>query len=110
MNVRNSAKPGWFQEDGKYETVAASATAQVLGSTGAVNDYISHLIIKPATTSPGAVTLLDNAISIVIFPGGASSVSNLIPFIVPLDMYSVSGAWAITTGTDVSVIAVGIWV
>lgn len=90
-----------------YETVAASQTAQVIGATGAAGDYISHIIIVPATTSPGQVLLLDNATSITIFTGGASSVSNLIPFVVALDMVSTSGAWKITTGADVSVIAVG---
>lgn len=90
-----------------YETVAASQTAQVIGATGAAGDYISHIIVVPATTSPGQVLLLDNATSITIFTGGASSVSNLIPFVVALDMVSTSGAWKITTGANVSVIAVG---
>lgn len=91
----------------KYETVAASQTAQVLGGTGATGDYISHLVIIPATTSPGAVTLLDNATSIPVFVGGTSSITNLIPFAIPLGLKSVSGALKITTGTNVSVVAVG---
>ena len=91
----------------QYETVAASQTAQVIGATGATGDYISHLVIVPATTSPGNVLLLDNATSITIFAGGASSVSNLAPFVVYLGMTSVSGAWKVTTGANVSVIAVG---
>lgn len=91
----------------KYETVAASQTAQVLGSTGATSDYISGLLVIPATTSPGAIALLDNATSITVFTGGASSVSNLIPFFIPLGIKSVSGAWKVTTGTNVSVIGIG---
>jgi hypothetical protein len=91
----------------EYETVAASATAQVLGATGATGDLIKGVLIIPATTSPGSVTLLDNATSITIFTGGASSVSNLVPFMVPLGIKSVSGAWKITTSTNVSCIAVG---
>ena len=90
-----------------YETVAASQTAQILGSTGAIGDRVSHLVIIPATTSPGNVLLLDNATSITVFAGGASSVPSLIPFSVPLSMYSTSGAWKVTTGANVSVIAVG---
>lgn len=90
-----------------YETVAASQTAQVIGATGAAGDRISHILVVPATTSPGNVILLDNATSITVFAGGAASVSSLIPFTVALDMVSVSGAWKITTGTNVSVIAVG---
>jgi hypothetical protein len=92
---------------GEYETVAASATAQVIGATGATGDYISGLLITPATTSPGVVTLLDNATSIPVFVGGAASVTSLIPFYVPLGMISVSGAWKVTTGTNVSVVAIG---
>lgn len=92
---------------GEYETVAASATAQALGATGATGDWITGVLVIPATTSPGVVTLLDNAISIPIFVGGASSVSNLVPFFIPLNMKSVSGAWKITTGANVSVIGIG---
>ena len=91
----------------EYETVAASATAQVLGATGAAGDYINHILIIPATTSPGNVLLLDGATSITVFAGGASSVSSLVPFAVPLQMTSVSGAWKITTGSNVSVIGIG---
>lgn len=92
---------------GEYETVAAGATAQVLGATGAAGDYISHILVIPATTSPGNVLLLDNATSITVFAGGASSVSNLVPFTIPLGMISVSGAWKITTGSNVSCIGIG---
>lgn len=90
-----------------YETVAASQTAQVLGPTGATGDYVNFLLVIPATTSPGNVLLLDNATSITVFAGGASSVSNLIPFPIPIMAKSVSGAWKVTTGSNVSVIAVG---
>lgn len=92
---------------GEYETVAASQTAQALGATGATGDYISGVLVVPATTSPGNVLLLDNATSITIFAGGASSVSNLVPFFIPLGMISVSGAWKITTGANVSCIGIG---
>lgn len=91
----------------EYETVAASQTAQVLGATGGTGDYLAGLLIVPATTSPGAVSVLDNATSITVFAGGASSVSTLIPFFVPIGAKSVSGAWKVTTGANVSVVAVG---
>lgn len=92
---------------GSYETVAASQTAQALGATGATGDYISGLLVVPATTSPGNILLLDNATSITVFTGGATSVSNLVPFMIPLGMVSVSGAWKVTTGANVSVIGIG---
>lgn len=90
-----------------YETVAASQTAQALGATGAVGDFIAGILVIPATTSPGVVTLLDNATSIPVFVGGASSVSDLKPFMIPLGLKSVSGAWKITTGAAVSAIGIG---
>lgn len=90
-----------------YETVAASQTAQALGATGATGDYLSHCVVTPGTTSPGVVTILDNATTIVAFPGGASSVSNLVPFTIPMAAVSVSGAWKITTGANVTVVCVG---
>jgi hypothetical protein len=92
---------------GEYETVAASQTAQALGATGAVGDIITGVLVIPATTSPGSVALLDNATSITVFTGGAASVSNLVPFYIPLGINSTSGAWKITTGANVSCIAVG---
>ncbi len=96
---------------GEYETVAASATAQALGATGAAGDYLSGVLVVPASTSPGSVTLYDGSsspdVGITLFVGGASSVSNLVPFFIPLGMISLSGAWKITTGSNVSCIGTG---
>lgn len=92
----------------EYETVAASQTAQVIGSSAAATgDYIAGLLVVPATTAPGNVLLLDGATSITVFTGGTDSVSNLVPFLIPLGLESVSGAWKVTTGANVSVIAMG---
>lgn len=96
------------QYAGGYETVAASQTDQVMGSTGAAGDYLAGILIVPATTSPGAVSIKDGSgSSITIFTGGATSVSNLIPFIVPICGTSTNGAWKVTTGANVSAIASG---
>jgi len=92
----------------KYETVAASQTNQVLGGTGDIGDFLGHLLVIPATTSPGAVSIKDGSrTAVTVFAGGASSVSNLAPFCIPVQAKSFSGAWQVTTGADVSVIAVG---
>jgi hypothetical protein len=92
----------------EYETVAASQTTQALGATGATGDYLGGVLIIPATTSPGAVAIKDGAGSAVtIFAGGASSVTSLVPFFVPLGIKSGVGAWQITTGANVSAIGVG---
>lgn len=91
----------------EYETVAASQTAQVLGGAGAIGDLLNGLLVIPANLNPGNVIILDNAISITVFAGGTASVGGLIPFFIPLGVKSVSGAWKVTTGADVSVVAVG---
>lgn len=96
-----------FSQAVEYETVAASQTAQALGATGATGDYIEGVLVIPATTSPGNVLLLDNATSITVFTGGASSVADLKPFYIPLRIKSVSGAWKLTTGANVSCIGMG---
>lgn len=93
---------------GEYETVAASATDQALGPTGATGDFLVGLLIVPATTSPGAVSIKDGAGSaITVFTGGATSVSNLVPFYIPLGLKSLAGAWKVSTGTNVSAVASG---
>lgn len=88
-----------------YETVAASQTAQVLGPVGGAGDIIEKLIIIPATTGAGAVALLDGSTSISVFATG--TLTDLTPIVIPIGARSVSGAWKITTGASVSVIAVG---
>lgn len=92
----------------EYETVAASATNQTIGTTGATGDLLVSLLIIPATTSPGAVTIKDGAgAAITVFAGGASSVGTLHPFSVSLGIKSSSGAWQVSTGANVSAIAAG---
>lgn len=88
-----------------YHTAAASTTT-VMGS-GATGDWLSGVLVIPGTTSPGSVAVVDNATSITVFTGGASSVSNLVPFFIPLGAVSVSGAWKITNGSNVTAVGVG---
>lgn len=94
-----------------YNTVAASQTTQACtgnSTTGATGDWLAGILVIPGTTSPGAVAIKDGSNSaITIFTGGASSVSNLVPFFVPIGARSVKGAWQVTTGSNVTVIAVG---
>jgi hypothetical protein len=92
--------------------IAASSTNAVLGATGAAGDYLSHIIIQPATTSPGVVTVYDGSTggtntTVYSFPGGASSVNNLAPIIIGLPSKCVNAGWHITTGANVSVTAIG---
>ncbi len=92
--------------DGDYETVAAASTDQVLGAAGAAGDYLHHLIIVPAAVGAGTVSIKDGSgSSINVFVAG--TLADLRTFTVHLFMTSSAGAWSVTTGNNVSVIAVG---
>lgn len=93
----------------QYEFVAASATTQTLGATGAVGDYLAGVLIYPATAAAGAVSIKDGAnTAITVFVGGGTTaLPTLAPIPVPLGIYSVSGAWQITTGANVSAMGIG---
>ena len=89
----------------EYEAVAAGQTDQVIGATGATGDYLSHVLVIPGTTSPGAVTIKDGTTTIISYAGG--TVASTIPFVIPVGVKSVNGAWKITTGSNVTCLAVG---
>ncbi len=88
-----------------YETVAASQTDQVLGDLGAAGDYLSHIIIQPATTGAGTVTVKDGTTVIYTFTTG--TLSDLRSVVIPFGLASGSGSWKITTGANVSVLCIG---
>jgi hypothetical protein len=94
-----------------YKTIAASQSASLCGATGAQYDYLAGVLIVPASTSPGNVLIRDgNGSDITIFTGGATSIGDLRSFVVPLGLYAVAATtagWRITTGANVSVIAIG---
>ncbi|MEO0955678.1 MAG: hypothetical protein AAFU81_01570 [Pseudomonadota bacterium] len=93
---------------GNYETIAASQTDQALGASGAAGDFLASILVIPANTSPGAISIKDGAGSaITVFTGGADSVSTLHPFSIPIGALSALGAWQVTTGADVSCIGIG---
>jgi hypothetical protein len=92
-----------------YEACPAGA-ATVLGASGAIGDYLESLIIIPATTSPGAVSVKDGAgAAITVFTGGATSVADLKPFTVRLGLRATGAGWTITTGANVTALASGLF-
>ena len=95
----------------QYEHVAASSSAQVLGTTGAIGDYIHRLVITVATAATSLVQVVDGTgtgiLTHTILPnavGGGVGVYN-----VELNAVSQNGAWKITTGAGAEVMAVGIF-
>jgi hypothetical protein len=89
-----------------YETVVAGQTDQVLGPTGAIGDYLEHLIITVATAATAQVQLKDGSGSAYTIlpntPGGGVGV-----YVVPIKACSSSGAWKVTTGAGSTVLAAG---
>lgn len=97
---------------GAYETVAASQSDQILGATGGVGDVLSGLLIVPATTAAGAVSIKDgNGSAITVFTGGGTTALTILtPVFIPLGMVTVNATtpgWKVTTGANVSVIGIG---
>jgi hypothetical protein len=87
---------------------AAASTTKALGAAGAIGDYLSHVVIVPSSLSPGAVQIKDGSGTATdIFAGGASSLTNLVPFTVPLGMKSKVGGWSIITLTGATAYGVG---
>jgi|TARA_R110000823_G_scaffold303933_1_gene425418 hypothetical protein len=91
----------------QYETVAASATAQVLGGTGAIGDYVHRLIISVVSVATSGVTLIDGSTSIVLLTGAATNVPGV--YSIEVNALSATGPWKITTGAGATVVAVGIF-
>ena len=95
----------------QYEHVAASQTAQVLGGTGAIGDYIHRLICTVTTAATGNVVLVDGTgvgiLTHTILPALAGTGINV--YNVEINAASTTGAWKVTTGAGVEVMAVGIF-
>jgi hypothetical protein len=95
----------------QYEHVAASQSAQVLGTTGAVGDYLHRIIITVSTAASAAVQIVDGTGTGILThtilpnsPGGGIGVYNI-----EINAVSADGAWKITTGAGSEVMAVGIF-
>lgn len=86
-----------------YETVAASQTAQVLGGTGAVGDYLHRIVVSVSTSLTSTVSVLDNSTTVLAIP--ASTPVGV--YSLEINAASASGPWKITTGAGVTVLAVG---
>lgn len=96
----------------EFEFVAAAQSLQVIGPTGGKGDYLGKLIVIPTSTAPGAVSIQDGtstATLITLFNSSTATVMqpSLQPFEIPLGIRSVAGAWRVTTGAAVSVLAIG---
>lgn len=91
-----------------YEHISASQSLQVLGGTGATGDYVHRLVCTVSTASTSVVQIKDGSLAThTLLPnavGGGIGVYNI-----ELNMVSRSGAWQVTTGAGVEVLAIGVF-
>lgn len=88
-----------------YETVAASQTTQVLGGTGATGDYLHRIVVAVATAATSTVTVYDSSTTVLSIPANTT----IGVYSIEINALSATGAWKITTGAGVTVVAVGIF-
>ena len=88
----------------EYELVAPSAANQVLGTAGSTGDFLARLSVNVTTSATSDVSIKD----------GANTAIVVVPAVTPVGVYTVelglrsrSGAWQITTGAGVQVVAIG---
>ncbi len=93
----------------QYEHVAASQTAQVLGGTGAVGDYLHRIICTVTTSATGNVVIVDGTGTGILTHTVLPALSGVGVFNVEMNVASTTGPWKITTGAGVEVMAVGIF-
>lgn len=95
--------------DTDYEIVGASATDQILGTTGTKGDLLERLIITVNTALTAAVSIKDgNGASIPIMPnspGGGIGVYEV--NIGARAINATTPGWKVTTGAGSTVLAVG---
>jgi len=93
----------------QYEHVAASQTLQTLGGTGAAGDYIHRLVCTVNTAATALVQIRDGATGLTHTvlpnsPGGGIGNYNI-----ELNAVSRNGAWQVTTGAGVELLAIGVF-
>lgn len=104
-----------------YQVVASGVTASAsggfltIGGTGHIGDYLKRIIIRPKTTAPGAVKLMDGrgvgAATTTVYTGGTVG-ADLTPITLELGIRatvdgSTGDGWHVETGSNVEVLAIG---
>lgn len=86
-----------------YEHVANSVTTQILGTTGAIGDYLHRIVVTVNTAATGTVVLTDGSFAHTIVrantPIGVYSIE--------MNAISQTTGWKVTTGAGAEVIAMG---
>jgi len=93
-----------FDFNTNYETVAASQSDQVIGSTGATGDLLERVIVSVATSATGTCSIKDGSGSAIVLTAANTPIG---VYTVELGARSSGGAWKVTTGAGATAIAVG---
>jgi hypothetical protein len=94
-----------------YNTIAAGQSDQTMSliqgaSTGAKGDVLTLLICVVSTAATAAVSIKDGSGSaIAVLPNSPGA--GVGTYVIPLNLISKVGAWKITTGAGVAVVATG---
>lgn len=88
----------------RYETVAASQTAQVLGVTGAKGDYLDRIIVSVATSATGTCSINDGGGTEIPLTAANTPIG---VYVIKLGLRSQVGTWRVTTGAGATAIGIG---
>lgn len=91
-----------------YQLAPASATTKLTGQLGkgAAGDILERIVIIPLAVSAGNVSIVDgNGTAMQVFATG--TLVDLKPHVIKLGLRSIIGAWSVTTGASVQVLASG---
>jgi len=97
LEVTNGVAHVQINQQYAYETVAASQTAQVMGTTGAAGDFL-HAVTCTATTS--TIAILDGATTIITITPAAVGDTFIFD-------WTATTAWKITTAAGTSCVVSG---
>jgi hypothetical protein len=87
----------------QYEPVPAGQTAQTLGANGGINDFLARVIVSVETAATSAVTVYDGLTEVFTVPANTP----VGVYAIEVGVRAVSGAFNVTTGAGVSVLAIG---
>lgn len=91
-----------------YTIVAANTAAGPLGAAGVIGDTLDFIWVYPVTTTPGAISILDGAVTVWSMSG--ATLFSTQPFPVPMNLRAKNaGGWKITTGANVSALGIGLF-
>jgi hypothetical protein len=93
-----------------YVACPANATTSLddtgQAGAGATGDEIDWLWLYPATTTPGALSLKDGAVTVWAWPAGIT-LNDTRPIFVPLNLRSQNGAWSVVAGANMAALGAG---